>query len=332
MDVYFTIRSAPLDELRERVAWLEAHGAAGVLCADHLFIGGDRRPRSEARRGSEPIVLLATIAAMSDRLAVGTSVSNIGFLHPALVLRQFAQLAVLFGGDRVLAGLGAGWNREEFDALGMRMPPFAQRMDRLEEASRLARALFDNGIASLERSHIVARELPLAPLPQKPPRLLLGGGSDRLLEIAGRYADALDLNGTSQAGALRGQNLPQADQQRRLSTTVSGLSESVRRVKAVAKEAGRPPDSISMSVLISRIVFCDESQRAEEANRIRTSVGLPEGSLDECPYVLIGEPERMVETLREWQARFDLKALLLMSTVPTDTTERFLSEVISRVQ
>jgi alkanesulfonate monooxygenase SsuD/methylene tetrahydromethanopterin reductase-like flavin-dependent oxidoreductase (luciferase family) len=39
-------------------------------------------------------------------------VSNVGLLHPALVLRQFAQLAVLVGGQRVLAGLGAGWNRE----------------------------------------------------------------------------------------------------------------------------------------------------------------------------------------------------------------------------
>src|SRR5438067_1869357 len=177
MDVYFTIRSAPLAELRAHVGWIEAQGAAGVLIPDHLFVA--------TRRGSEPLVLLAAIATMSDRLRVGTSVSNVGFLHPALVLRQFAQLAVLVGGERVLAGLGAGWNREEFEALGMRMPPFAERMNRLEEAARLARELFDHGIASLEGTQVVARNLPFSPLPDSPPRLFLGGGSDRLLEIAG---------------------------------------------------------------------------------------------------------------------------------------------------
>jgi alkanesulfonate monooxygenase SsuD/methylene tetrahydromethanopterin reductase-like flavin-dependent oxidoreductase (luciferase family) len=268
---------------------------------------------------------------MSDRLTVGTSVSTIGFLHPGLVLRQFAQLAVLHGGERVYAGLGAGWNREEFEALGMDMPPFSTRMDRLEEAARLARELFDHGIASQEGSQVVARELPLSPLPQTPPRLLLGGGSDRLLEIAGRYADALDLNGTSQAGKLQGPNLPQSDQQRRMSTTVAGLETSVKRVREVARAAGRNAQPVRMSVLINHIIFCTESERAVEANRIRASNGMPPGSLDQCPYVLIGEAERMRDTVREWQQRLDLKALLLMSALPRETAERFLREVIARL-
>src|SRR5215472_15341323 len=141
MDVFFAVRSAPVADLRERVAWLEAHGASGVFAADHLFVASGV-PRAEARRGSDPIVLLATIAAMSDRLTVGTSVSNIGFLHPALVLRQFAQLAALHGGERVYAGLGAGWNREEFEALGLGWQAHARRMQRLEETMLLGRQLF----------------------------------------------------------------------------------------------------------------------------------------------------------------------------------------------
>jgi alkanesulfonate monooxygenase SsuD/methylene tetrahydromethanopterin reductase-like flavin-dependent oxidoreductase (luciferase family) len=330
MDVYFTIRSAPLTALRTRVAWLESLGARGVLIPDHLFIGGVG-PRADARRGSEPLTMLAAIATLSDHLVVGTSVSNVGFLHPALVLRQFAQMAVLIGGERVLAGLGAGWNREEFEAIGQRMPSFAQRLDRLEEAAKLARDLFDHGVASLEGSQVVARELPLSPLPETPPRLLLGGGSDRLLEIAGRYADAVDLNGTSQAGALRGKNLPQADQRRRMSTTVTGLESSVQRVHAVARSVGRDPVGIRLSVLINHVVFCPESQRGEEANRIRASIELPPGSLDECPYVLIGEPQRMVETVREWQSRLGLSGMLLMSTLPTETAERLFDQVIGSV-
>ena len=52
------------------------------------------------------------------------------------------------------------------------------------------RQLFDHGIASLEGSQVIARDLPLSPAVTVPPRLLLGGGSDRVLDIAGRYADA----------------------------------------------------------------------------------------------------------------------------------------------
>jgi alkanesulfonate monooxygenase SsuD/methylene tetrahydromethanopterin reductase-like flavin-dependent oxidoreductase (luciferase family) len=331
MDVYFTLRSAPLDELRATVAWIEAQGAAGVFVPDHLFVGGPHATRMQARPGSDPFVLLTAVATLSEHLRVGTSVANIGFVHPALVLRHFAQLAVLIGGERVLAGLGAGWNREEFEALGMPMPSFAQRMDRLEEAARLARELFDNGIASLEGSQVVARNLPLTPPPQTPPKLFLGGGSDRVLDIAGRYADALDLNGTSQSGALRGRNLPLADQQRRLSTTIGGLAESVMRVRQVAVAAGRRADAVSMSVLISHVVFCSEAERVEHESRIRANAGLPPGSLADCPYVLIGEPERMVDTLQQWQAQLGVRAILLMSTLPRETAERLLSEVTARV-
>jgi alkanesulfonate monooxygenase SsuD/methylene tetrahydromethanopterin reductase-like flavin-dependent oxidoreductase (luciferase family) len=195
----------------------------------------------------------------------------------------------------------------------------------------LARDLFDHGMASLEGSQVVARELPLAPLPDVPPRLFLGGGSDRLLDIAGRYADMLDLNGTSQSGALRGQNLPQADQQRRMSTTVSGLEESVQRVQAAATAAGRPKNAVRISLLISHIIFCRDDERQQEANRIRQNIGLAAGSLDECPYVLLGQPERMIDTLRQWQSRLGVEALLLVSAIPRDTSARFMSEVISQL-
>jgi alkanesulfonate monooxygenase SsuD/methylene tetrahydromethanopterin reductase-like flavin-dependent oxidoreductase (luciferase family) len=330
VDIYFTIRGAPLSELRAQVHWIEAHGGAGVMAADHLFVGGGV-PRQQARRGFDPLVVLSAVATLSERLQVGTSVSNIGLLHPALVLRQFAQLAELIGGQRVFAGLGAGWNREEFDALGMRMPPFSERMERLEEAAKLARELFDRGSASLEAKHVVARELPLSPLPQVPPRLFLGGGSDRLLDIAGHYADMLDLNGTSSAGALRGQNLPRADLQRRMSTTVNGLERSVKRVQAAASAAGRQANAVAFSLLINHVIFCNEQQRDEEANRIRTSVGLEPGSLDECPYVLIGEPERMLDRLRERQSRLGIRALLLVSSIAPETSARLMSEVIARL-
>ena len=328
MQVYVTLRSGTKPDLRERIPRLEAWGLTGAMVGDHLFIQAPGQTRSEARRPLEPMTMLATVATLSERLHVGTMVSNLSFLHPALVLRQFAGLAALFGGDRVLAGLGAGWNRQEFDAIGLPMPSFQARMDRLEEAVHLARELFDRGMASIEGSQVVARELPLAPLPAAPPRILVGGGSDRLLDIAGRYADVLDLNGSSRRSKVAGPDLPGADARRRLTTTVADLELSVERVRSASAAAGRPGTAVSMSVLVGWLEFCRASEVGGVAERICRENGLPPQSLDDCPYVLLGEPAQMIDKLHERHERFGLDIVIIAGSIDP---QRFCEDVLPHV-
>ncbi len=172
---------------------LESLGVAGVVQGDHLFVPTAPHTSPIAAMAAECLTVLTTVAAHSDRLGIATLVANVGIQHPLFLLRKFANLAVIHGGERIYAGLGAGWSRRGFEAIGVEMPAHRERLDRLEEAVRLARELFDEGSADLHGDHVVASELPLAPRPAVPPRLLLGGGSRRLLELAGRYADHLDL-------------------------------------------------------------------------------------------------------------------------------------------
>lgn len=153
--------TASRQELREVVARLEDAGADGVGVSDHLFTTTDGRPRRDGTTpGCDPLTTLAAVAGMSGRLELQTVVMNTAWIHPALLLRQFGQLAVLIGGERVTAGLGAGWSTEEFAALGQELPPFRARMDRLEEVLRLARTLYDEGTVTLEGRSVVARDLP----------------------------------------------------------------------------------------------------------------------------------------------------------------------------
>ena len=77
----------------------------------------------------------------------------------------------------------------------------AERLERLAETARLARALFDEGWAHAARLHVVAVDLPARPRAPEPPRLLLGGGSKAMLELAGRYADHIDLAPPPRPGA-----------------------------------------------------------------------------------------------------------------------------------
>ena len=153
----------PDADLREQIRSIDAAGLDGFFVTDHLFVSHGK-PRREAESGGDPFVRLAMAGSLSERLMLGSSVVNIGLAHPGLAIRSFLELAALFGGRRVLAGIGAGWNREEFDALGMDFPAFDRRMDRLEEAAAMARALFQEGFADLDGVYVSARELALGPV------------------------------------------------------------------------------------------------------------------------------------------------------------------------
>jgi len=317
----------PPSGLRDQIRSIEEAGIDGVFATDHLFVSGGR-PRREALGGGDPFVKLAVAGTMSERLMLGTSVVNVGFAHPALAIRSFIELATLFGGERILAGIGAGWNREEFDALGMEFPSFARRMERLEESATLARGLFDQGFAELAGDHVTVSELPLGPPCSPPPRLLLGGGSDRLLEIAGRYADVVDLNGSSRRLKLGGPQPVVKDAVRRLTTTVDDLEDSVQRVRGSAAGAGRDPNQIEFSILVSEIRFCSTHGIEAVEGELCTRAGIAPRSLADCPYVFVGPPERMRDQLTERGYRIRLRHLIL-SPFEYDVVVRFRQDVVA---
>jgi alkanesulfonate monooxygenase SsuD/methylene tetrahydromethanopterin reductase-like flavin-dependent oxidoreductase (luciferase family) len=323
--------------MRDRVAQLVDAGASGVSVSDHLFATEEGRPRRNGvTPGCDPLTTLAVVAGLSDRLAVQTVVMNAAWIHPALLLRGFHQLAVLLGGERVTAGLGAGWSTEEFDAVGMQLPPFRTRMDRLEEVLRLARGLYDAGTVTLDGHHVVARDLPLSPLPQRAPSLLVGGGSERVLTMAGRYADLLDLHGDPRHGKVAGATMAQAragDVARRALTTVDNLAGRIELVRAAASEAGRPRDAVGVTTQIWYVAFGSTEQvRAAEEELCARWAGIPARPLDRSPYLLFGRPQQMAEALWERREAYGLTRISLseeggIASAPPDPL-RFCREVL----
>lgn len=297
-------------EAAAKVRRLEALGASGAVQGDHLFLPGPPADDPLARMAADALTVLTTVAAHSRRLSVATLVANVGFHHPVALLRKFANLAVIHGGARVYAGLGAGWSRREFEALGIEMPTHRERLERLEETACLARMLFDEGWATAAGPHVKAVELPLAPAPPVPPRLLLGGGSVRLLELAARYADHVDLAPPSHR---RGET----EFQRPFLTTVDDLVESAD----VVRGGGR---RVSISALVVGVAVCDASSVHAEEEALCNRVGLSWRPLDGCPYVLVGEPARIAEQLRERQSRIGLDWVI----VPESAFEQLAADVL----
>jgi alkanesulfonate monooxygenase SsuD/methylene tetrahydromethanopterin reductase-like flavin-dependent oxidoreductase (luciferase family) len=209
-------------------------------------------------------------------------------------------------------------------------------MARLEEVLAIARSMFDTGIASLDGQYVAARDLPLSPRPVIPPALLVGGGSDRILEMAGRYADVLDLHGHPDRGKLVGATMHdarQGDAQRRAFTTLDDLEERLGLVQRASAAAGRRHDAVTVSGSIFYTAYGSPSM-VEQAERelCETWAGSPARSLQGSPYLLFGEPQQMADALRERHERYGLERITLLTESGVDSAPpdpmRFCREVL----
>lgn len=291
--------SGDMAQVAESARALDDVGVDGVMVGDHVGAGRD------------PLTLLAAVGAVSSRLRLGTMVANISLVHPALMIRRFAELATLFGGDRVVAGLGAGWAPGEFAALGGTMPSHEVRHQRLEETLRLARLLFTDGTATFLGSQVTAVGLPLAPVPKTQPEIMVGGGSVKLLQTAGRLADSVDLNAPGSRVRLGQSASPLLDRKRRLLTTDSDLEEARVIVRDAALAAGREPSAVRTSVCINELILCDKSDVAGHEKRLCNQAGIEPITLASCPYVLVGAPDDLVRVIGDRVERIGLSRLVV---------------------
>jgi alkanesulfonate monooxygenase SsuD/methylene tetrahydromethanopterin reductase-like flavin-dependent oxidoreductase (luciferase family) len=282
--------SRTLMDLSNLVQRLDAQGVAGVMCSDHLFRRGESLPRSTA---PDPWVLLTAFGSLSQRLMLGTLVANSSLQHPAFIARGFAELVRLFGSSRVVVGLGAGWNAEEYHAVGMIVPSLDIRLARLVEAVDL--------VLDMTSPPTSVRPTPESPPISQgsPPTLLLGGGSDAFLDIAGRCADMIDLNAPSRRippGPLLGRV---SDKVRRLRTTIEDLRNSVAQVSESAEDAGRQRDDIRYSLAIDHVIVCNRNDQASAERQLCEEAGISPMPLGECPYLLVGDVQQMRDRVQE---------------------------------
>ena len=117
--------------------------------------------------------------------------TGVTYRNPAILAKTVTTLDVLSGG-RALLGVGAAWNEDEHRGYGVGFPPIRERMDRLDEALTICRAMFREERPSFEGVHYRIAAALNVPRPIQPggPRILVGGGGEqRTLKIAARHAD-----------------------------------------------------------------------------------------------------------------------------------------------
>jgi F420-dependent oxidoreductase-like protein len=189
----YTFPDTPPERLFDRVVEqaraAEAAGFSLVTVMDHLYqirgVGVETEPMLEAWS------TLNALARETTRVRLGTLVTGVTYRNPALLAKMATTLDVTSGG-RALFGLGAAWNEAEHIGYGYDFPPIRERMDRLDEALAIAKAMFTQDRPSFAGSHYRIVEALNVPRPVQPggPRIMVGGGGEqRTLKIAATYAD-----------------------------------------------------------------------------------------------------------------------------------------------
>ncbi|MGF7237701.1 MAG: TIGR03619 family F420-dependent LLM class oxidoreductase [Frankia sp.] len=139
----------------------------------------------------DPLVALGAAAAVTTRLKLATGIYLLPLRHPLVTARAVCSLHEISRG-RFMLGVGAGWLREEFDALDV---PFAGRGARLEEALSIVRGALAGGPVAHTGEHFTFGKVQVTPRPAEVP-LVLGGNTERALRRAARLGDAWFSSGT----------------------------------------------------------------------------------------------------------------------------------------
>jgi probable F420-dependent oxidoreductase len=201
---------APAD-LLEEVRAAEDAGWYGTWLADHYMPNtGDTTPAHGDTY--ECWALLPALAAITERVRIGTLVAPTSVHHPALLAKRAATIDRLSGG-RMTLGIGAGWQINEHHAYGIELEPPGRRVSRFEEAIQIVRSMLSDESTTFHGSCYNLTEAPCDPKPvQSPLPILVGTRSPRMLRITARYADQWNTWATpEQAAAPRAALLEACD-------------------------------------------------------------------------------------------------------------------------
>jgi len=203
----------------------EEVGFESIWLGDHLLYRGDGR---EERGPLEVWTLLAAIAAVTERVAIGPLVACASFHPPGLIAKMAATVDDVSRG-RLVLGLGAGWNETEYRAFGL---PYDHRVSRFEESFEIVRRMLAGERVTLEGRFWQAEDLVLLPPPERRIPLMIGSNGERMLSIA----------------------LPHVDWWNtwydRYGNTAEGFAELNGLVTAAAERAGRDPAEVARSTAV----------------------------------------------------------------------------------
>lgn len=170
--------------------WLPAFDAGLKLLGDHVH---SLWMTDHLQWGDEPTweawTLIAYFAALYPHLPIGSIVLGQSYRNPAMLAKMAATLQTLTGG-RLILGIGAGWKEDEYHAYGYPYPAPGVRIAQLEDTLEILTRLWtEPGKVTYQGQHYRVVDAWCEPKPSPVPRLLVGGGGEKTMMLAARFAD-----------------------------------------------------------------------------------------------------------------------------------------------
>jgi probable F420-dependent oxidoreductase len=217
-------RAYSYKETREFAQQAEEAGYDSLWLYDHMLYREEGHPTIGIW---ECWTFLSALADATQRVELGTLVACSSFRNPALLAKMAITLDEVSQG-RLILGVGAGWNKPEYEAFGW---PFDHRVARFEEALQIIRPLLKEGSVDFVGKYYQARDCEIKPLgPRRAgPPLLVGCGGKRMLRLTARYADLWNI------GYLG---------------TVDTLIEPRQELLNICQEVERNPATLGITALI----------------------------------------------------------------------------------
>jgi probable F420-dependent oxidoreductase len=266
---------------------LESLGFSTLFVPDHFD------------EGLGPIAAMATVAAATTTVNVGTLVLDCDFRHPAVLARELASIDLLSGG-RLEVGLGAGWKRLDYERSGIPMDPPKVRVDRMIEHARVLKGLFAGGPFSFAGEHYTITALDGTPRPHRPegPPILIAGGARRVLRFAGEVADIVGVNASIHSGEID------------VATAQDSLAARFdEKVSWVREGAGDRFDRLELNAWIAIAALTDDG--AAMAETLAPMYETDPASVRASPLTLIGSLPEITDLLHERRERWGYSYIVL---------------------
>jgi F420-dependent oxidoreductase-like protein len=256
-------------DLFEHVAGLavaaEDAGFGSVWVMDHFYqlppLGGPDQPMLEA------YTLLGGLAARTRRVQLGTLVTGVTYRNPGVLAKIITTLDVVSRG-RAILGIGAAWYDAEHQGLGIGYPGDRVRLDMLEEAVQVCRAMFTGDHVTFSGTHYrldQARNVP-RPVQAGGPKIMIGGGGEkRTLRLVARYADMCNVTGDA-----------------------ATLARKVGVLRRHCAEVGRDPAEVAVTWM-TPLILTTSSQNTAETREMLAAVG----SAQETAGFTVGQPHEI---------------------------------------
>ena len=285
--------AVPGRELAEKARRAESVGFHALVVPDHLI---DQM---------SPVPVMSAIAAATERLRVSAFVFNNDLRHPAVLAQDLASIEVLSGG-RLDVAIGAGWNKPEYDAIGLPFDRTPVRQARLEEAIAVLKGCFGEGPFSFRGDHYTITDHDGRPKPvQKPhPPFFIGGGGRRTLMLAAREAQIIGL-------------APRIGKGRVVDARSLTFEATVEKIDWVRDAAGDRFDGLELNVYPSGwpVTVTDdlrgEARRVIDSLNERTGVELTEAEVLDSPHIFIGSVDRLIEKFEGLRERLGISSFML---------------------